>query len=916
MNDVTKTIAANKASWHCLTREECMAKLKSCPQGLTQDEAKRLLAEYGANELKAKKKISPLLIFLEQFKDLLIIILLVAVVISGVMGEVVDAIVIVIIVIFASVLGFVQEYRAEKSMEALRKMAAPMASVLRGGTELRIPARDLIPGDIVVLRDGDKVPADGRLIEAINLQAEEAALTGESVPVEKTVNPVAQDAPIAERRNMVFAGTSVSYGRGLALVTSTGMDTEFGQIAGMIQSIEKEKTPLEINLDRMSKIIAICALSLTALLALVRLGQDYFGGILTWQTGVEVLMWGVSLAIAAVPEALPAVVTISLAIGVQRMVKRHALIRKLPAVETLGCTTVICSDKTGTLTQNQMTVRRIYAGGKVTSVSGAGYEPRGEFSQDGRAINLKDDAVLSRLLDVAVLCNDSRLNSDKGVWSVQGDPTEGALLVLAAKGGLEHQDRKNEIPRVDEIPFTSERKRMTTLHHTRATPVIYMKGAPEIILDLCDRWQEGENVKTLDHGERQRVLTSLASMSDDALRTLAFAYKPFTSEKLDTGSETGMVFIGLVGMIDPPRPEVKEAIALCRKASIRPIMVTGDHKATAVAVGRELGLLDKGLAISGDELDRMSDQEFEKIAGEVEIIARVSPSHKMRVVNALAKRGEVVAMTGDGVNDAPALRKADIGIAMGITGTDVTKESADMILTDDNFASIVAAVEEGRGLFGNIKKYLIYLLSCNLGEIILMAAAVLMGLPALPLIAVQILYVNLATDGLPALALSVDPPDPDIMERAPRRRNQGIFTKPVIGYVVGLGVWTALVTLGVFLWALNTGKSDAEAQSMCFVTLILIEFFNALNCRSDRFSIFKVGIFKNRWLVGAISWEIALMLAIVYVPFLQGPFNTFPLEGYEWAIAVGSAATALIVVEIYKAIRLAMERKTHGNQIN
>jgi P-type Ca2+ transporter type 2C len=911
MNSNMQPSVPPKVNWHCLTLEESLAGLKSCPQGLTDAEAKTRLEQYGPNELQAKRKISPWRIFFEQFKDLLIIILLVAVVLSAVMGEVFDALLIVAIVIFAAVLGFVQEYRAEKSMEALKRMAAPLASVLRGNNEVKIPARELVPGDIVVLRDGDRVPADARLIEAVNLQAEEASLTGESVPVEKSISSVPESSPIADRRNMVLAGTSIAYGRGLAVVTNTGMNTEFGKIAGMIQEIEKEKTPLEVNLDRMSKWIAIGSLSLTGILALLRVGQDYFAGILSLNTGLEILLWGVSLAIAAVPEALPAVVTISLAIGVQRMVKRHALVRKLPAVETLGCTTVICSDKTGTLTQNQMTVRKMYTDGHFIEVTGSGYEPQGSFIDTSTKVTLTPggEPSLKRMLEVAVLCNDSKLNKSEETWSIQGDPTEGALMVLAAKGNIYWHDYQKLMTRLAEIPFTSDRKRMTTINSVDGRNVAFTKGAPEIVLGLCQSIITGGKVRPLTDKDRQEALSAASSMSNDALRTLAMAYKEEASHTALDKTEEHMVFAGLVGMIDPPRPEVRDAIQLCRRASIKPIMVTGDHKATAVAVGRELGLLEKGRAISGEDLDKLSDSELGSMIGEVEVIARVSPAHKMRVVNALATRGEVVAMTGDGVNDAPALRKADIGIAMGITGTDVTKESADMILTDDNFASIVAAVEEGRGLFGNIKKYLVYLLSCNLGELLLMAAAVLMGLPVVPLIAIQILFVNLATDGLPALALSVDPPDPDIMDSAPRRRNEGIFTRSVIFYVAGIGLWTAIVTLGVFLWAYWSGKSPEESQSLCFVTLILVEFFNAFNCRSQKHSVFKVGFFKNRWLLASIALNIVLLLLIVYVPVLQGPFNTYALDPLEWAIAIGAGATILVVVEISKAIGAVISRR-------
>jgi Ca2+-transporting ATPase len=876
-----------------------METLSTSHAGLDETEAKTRLATYGSNELRAAKKISPWLIFLSQFKDFLIILLLVAAVLSAILGEVIDAAVIMVIVVFASVLGFIQEYRAEKSMEALKKMAAPTASVIRNGKEQEIPARDLVPGDITLLRAGDRVPSDARLIEVANLRAEEASLTGESVPVEKMLDVVSAEASIGDRRNMVYAGTSIAYGRGTAVATTTGMSTEFGKIAGMMQEIKKEETPLEHNLDRVSKAILFSALGLVTVLGIV--------GVFRGHEILEMLIWAVSLAIAAVPEALPAVVTISLAIGVQRMVKRNALIKRLPAVETLGCTTVICSDKTGTLTQDQMTVRKVYNGGQFIDVSGSGYEPKGTFTVEKQPVDVTKYEDLRTLLLAGTLCNDTRLIHEEG-WDVKGDPTEGALVVLAEKVGLAQDQANKTYPRIEEVPFSSERKRMTTIHQTGQNRTAYSKGAPEIVLNSCTRILAGGTERPMTPVEKEKVLSAARQMAGEALRVLGVAYRVLPPHVRGDDAEADMAFAGLVGMIDPPRPEVKDAIKKCRQAGIKPVMITGDHKLTAVAIGRELGLLDKGLALSGEELDKLSEPEFDKVVQDIEVYARVSPAHKMRVIEALTKKGHVVAMTGDGVNDAPALKKADIGVAMGITGTDVTKEAADMVLTDDNFASIVAAVEEGRGLFGNIKKYLIFLLSANLGEILLMGLAVLVGLP-LPLVAVQILYVNLATDGLPAIALSVDPPAKDIMLKSPRPRNQGIFTKGVIGYIAGTGIWTMVVTLGVFLWALGDGKPLLEAQSMCFVALILVEFFNALNCRSEEHSIFKIGFFSNRWLMAAIAWEIALMCLIVYLPALQGPFNTYSLDLKDWIIAVASASSIFILVEISKAMRKAFAKR-------
>src|SRR4030042_1024277 len=896
-------------NWHSLEIPEVLTSLDSKREGLSQREAQRRLAQFGPNELAEKKKISPWLIFLEQFKNFLIIILLIAVALSAIMGEVADAIVIFAIVLFAAGLSFIQEYRAERAMEALKRMAAPTASVLRDRMEIEISATELVPGDIILLRTGDKIPADARLIDAVNLKTDEASLTGESIPLEKTGKAIAGEASIADRTNMVFTGTAAVYGRGLAVVTATGMATEFGKIANMLQEGEKERTPLQVNLDQLGKWIAISALALCFILAGI--------GVLRGNGILEMLIWGVSLAVAAVPEALPAVVTISLALGVQRMVQRHALIRKLPVVETLGCTTYICSDKTGTLTEDKMTIRRIFVDGKLIDITGVGYEPKGEFHIGGKTVKPGDDTILQRLLHIGSLCNDTTLKSVNGVWLIKGDPTEGALVVTAAKAGLWQEELQIQFPRISEIPFSSETKRMTTAHKINEDKIAYTKGAPEVILSSCNRiYRNGAEI-ALSSEVTKTILAVAHEMAGDALRVLGLAYKQLNNAAVTTDDmEKDMVFVGLVGMIDPPREEVKEAVKTCDRAGIKSVMITGDHKLTAVAIARELGILKGGLASTGADIDKLSDEQFEAMVEEIEVYARVSPAHKLRVIEALTKKGHVVAMTGDGVNDAPALKKADIGVAMGIAGTDVTKEAADMILTDDNFASIVSAVEEGRGIFGNIKKYLVYLLSCNFGEILLMASVILfgplMGLPpgTIPLIAIQLLYVNLATDGLPAIALSIDPPDLDVMKQKPRPRSQTIFTAPVLRYMAGTGIWTAAVTLGVFLWAVNSGKAFLEAQSMCFVTLILIEFFNAFNCRSLEYSLFKIGPFTNKWLLLAIFWECILLCLVVYLPVLQGPFHTFALTSTDWVIAILSASTIFIAAEIYKLIISRMRPKS------
>ncbi|MBN2462006.1 MAG: cation-translocating P-type ATPase [Dehalococcoidia bacterium] len=895
-------------NWHNLEISEVLASLSSDRNGLSNEEAQLRLAQCGPNELTEKDKTSAWRILLEQFKNFLIIILLVAVALSAVMGEVADAIVIFVIVLFAAGLGFIQEYRAERAMQALKRMAAPTTSVLRDKKEIEIPACYLVPGDIVILKTGDRIPADARLIKAVNLKVDEASLTGESVPLEKTNTALKGEISIGDRRNMVFTGTAAVYGRGTAVVTATGMTTEFGKIATMLQEVKKEQTPLQVNLDQLGKWIGIGALALCFILA----------GIGVWRGHeiLEMLIWGVSLAVAAVPEALPAVVTISLALGVQKMVRRHGLIRKLPAVETLGCTTYICSDKTGTLTQDQMTIRRIYVEDRLIDVTGVGYEPKGEFHFGGKVLDAEKDIALQRLLQIGSLCNDTSLAYVDDAWKIKGDPTEGSLIVTAAKADLWQEKLQSQFPRIHEIPFSSETKRMTTMHQTPQGKIAYSKGAPEVILNSCRYiYQNGQEIELTD-GNKSNIVSIAQEMAGDALRVLGLAYRRLPDTvNLTEAIEKDMVFAGLVGMIDPPREEVKAAVKLCDQAGIKSVMITGDHKLTAVAIAKELGLLKEGVALTGAEIDNLSDEAFEALVEKIEVYARVSPAHKLRVVEALTKKGHVVAMTGDGVNDAPALKKADIGIAMGITGTDVTKEAADMVLTDDNFASIVAAVEEGRGIFGNIKKYLVYLLSCNVGEILLMAIVILFGplfgLPTgtIPLIAIQLLYVNLATDGLPAIALSVDPPAPDIMRQKPRPRSQTIFTAPVLRYLAGAGMWTALVSLAVFLWALSSGRDHSEAQTMCFVTLILIQFFNAFNCRSLEYSLFKVGPFTNKWLLLAIGWECVMLGIVVYLPILQGPFNTYALTLVDWVIAILSASTIFIAAEIYKLISSLLKPK-------
>jgi Ca2+-transporting ATPase len=874
--------------WHSLTVEESLERLESGPRGLTSDEAAQRLEKFGPNELQAAAHVSPWAILLEQFKNILIIILLLATALSAFLGHGVEAIAITAIVLFAVILGFIQEYRAERAIEALREMAAPNATVIRDGREERVPAREVVPGDVILLATGDKIPADARLTEAINLQTVEAPLTGESAPVEKHSTALPEEQlPAGDQRNMAFAGTAVTYGRGRALIVATGMATEFGKIARMLQDVDTVRTPLQGNLDRLGKSLARAAFAVVFVIVIL--------GLFRGQPFVEMLIFGVALAVAVVPEALPAVVTISLALGVKRMVRRNALIRRLPAVETLGSTSVICSDKTGTLTKDEMTVRRLYVSGHMIEVTGTGYEPQGTFSTNGSGA----PASLSMLLRAAALASDARVEQKNGAgtWEVKGDPTEGALIVAAAKAGLNKPELDVQFSRVSEIPFTAETKRMTTLHQTPGGVVAYSKGAPEVIVQSCTLQLMDAGVEPLDEERRAEVLERARQMAGEAMRVLAIAYKP---RAVIEDAEYEMTLLGLAGMIDPPRPEAKAAVQRCEEAGIKVIMITGDHPLTAKAVADELGLSKHGRVVNGSEIESMDDAQLEREVDSIEVCARVSPAHKLRVVTALQNRGQVVAMTGDGVNDAPALKKADIGIAMGITGTDVSKEAAAMTLTDDNFASIVAAVEEGRGIFSNIKKYLMYLLSSNIGEIGLMAGATLFGLP-LPLSAVQILYVNLATDGLPALALAVDPPEDGLMQRPPRNPRSGIFTRPVVLLMLTGGVWSAIVNLGLFVWALNSGRSVQEAMTMTFVSLVLIQFFKAYNFRSDRLSVLHQP-FANKWLNLAILWELIMLGFILYVPLLERTFGTFPLTATDWLIIVAAAVTVSPVLELTKWI--------------
>jgi len=886
-NYVIKKHGARMDYAHVKRPEEVLKELKTTTGGLSGSQAADRLKQYGLNELKAKEGISPWALLFEQFKDTLIIMLVIATIISAFTGNEVEAIVIAIIVIFAVLLGFIQEYKAEKAIDALKKMAALTAKVIRDGKELEIPTSEIVPGDIFLLSAGDRIPADARIIEAHNLKVDEASLTGESLASEKDHDLMLKEGtPLGDRKNMVFSGTAVSYGRGTAVATSTGMNTEFGKIAKMLQDVVAEATPLQKNLDKMGKVFAQIAVIIIVIIVAV--------GLFKGEQFLHMFIFGIALAVAVVPEALPAVITISLAIGVQKMVKRHALMRRLPAVETLGSTTVICSDKTGTLTRDEMTIRSIYLSDTVLDVSGSGYIPEGTITPtvSGRVPSMLDELIIA-----GALCNDSKLlKESNNEWNIHGDPTEGSLVVLARKTGVDEANLRINFPRIDEQPFSSETKKMITLHTISGTVTAFIKGAPEVIVPDCTHIKTDAGVAPLDEKGRKKILDQAAVFAGKALRVLALTEKKNCTIK-DAG--TGTTFLGLVGMIDPPRPEVKDAVEKCRKAGIMPVMITGDHPITAEAIARELGILTDGKVMIGTQLQAMSDEQLKAEVASIQVFARVSPEHKLRIVEAFQKNGHIVAMTGDGVNDAPALKKANIGISMGITGTDVTKEASDMMLTDDNFASIVAAVEEGRGIYDNVKKYLTYLLAANLGEVGLIATTAMINIKYLPMTAVQLLYVNLVTDGLPALALAVDPPDPNIMARKPSDPSKSIFTKPIVTLMLAGGIWSTIVTTSMFLWSSATRINAEEAMTMTFVTLVIIEFFKAYLFRSDRNSVF-IKPFANKWLNLSVLFELLLFPLVIYVDALQKPFSTFELTVNDWLIVLAASATIVPVLEFTK----------------
>ncbi|MBS5911669.1 calcium-translocating P-type ATPase, SERCA-type [Paenibacillus macerans] len=892
-------------NWHQWSAEALLERFGvTRDQGLSDEEARRRREESGWNELEEGKRISPILLFLNQFKDFMMLVLMGATLISGFLGEYLDAVTIIAIIILNGVLGFIQEFRAERSLRALKQLSAPHANVLREGTVKHVPARELVPGDIVVLESGDRIPADIRWLSTNSLDVEESALTGESHPVGKHAGVLSEsEVPLGDQKNIGFMGTMITRGTGRGIVIRTGMGTEMGKIADLIQNTEVQETPLQRRLEQLGKILIYMALGLTVLVVLV--------GILQGQPASGMFFAGVSLAVAAIPEGLPAIVTIALALGVQRMIKRKAIVRKLPSVETLGCASVICSDKTGTLTQNKMTVTRLWLEGRSLEVTGEGYEPVGNILEGGSPVDLRQDQSLRRLLQISALCSNAVIYEDdpeqRGrrktkdeaaagpVWKLKGDPTEGALVTLASKMGLSPASLSGMYAREREFPFDSKRKRMSVIVSHQGGKMALVKGAPDMLLERCSYILWEGKVVPFTGTFRQKVQAANEKMARGALRVLGMAYRelrPHEGADDEDGAESQLIFVGLTGMIDPPRREARDAINVCRKAGIKTVMITGDHGLTAEAIASELGILPRGgSAMSGQQLEGLSDEELDRQVENIYVYSRVSPEHKLRIVKALQRRGHVVAMTGDGVNDAPAIKAADIGIAMGMTGTDVSKEASSLILSDDNFTSIVAAIEEGRNIYENIRKFIRYLLASNVGEILTMFFAMLAGLP-LPLLPIQILWVNLVTDGLPAMALGVDQPEKDLMEHKPRGANENIFARRLGWKIISRGVLIGVCTLGAFWLTLQYAPDDpgqlAKAQSVAFATLVMAQLIHVFDCRSSR-SIFHRNILQNKYLVFAVLSSIILMLGVMYIEPLQPIFKTVPLGTREWAITLVAA---------------------------
>jgi len=871
-------------SWNEIEKKQVLKELQTNEKGLSEQEAQARLQKFGPNELKEEKKISRLEIFLSQFTSILVIILIGATIFSAAIGEILDALAIIAIVILNAIFGYIQEYKAEKAIEALKKLSSPESVVLRDGKKQTIASKLLVPGDIVILEQGTKVPADLRILETTDLQIDESVITGESSPVTKSTG-IFKNSVLAERKSMAWMGTIVTYGRGTGVVTETGMRTEMGRIATTIQEAGEEGTPLQKKLGVFGKKLGLIILSICGIVILT--------GVIRGEPIFTMIITGIALAVAAIPEGLPAVVTITLALGLQKLSKNNAIIRKLPAVEALGSTTCICADKTGTLTKNEMTVRKIWYPNTTISVTGEGYRPEGKFLVCDKEISPSKDRTLYLILRSAALCNNAELENEK----IIGDPTEGALVVAARKAGIQ----TSNYPRKREITFTSERKMMTTIHTIPEKKLIACsKGAPEKILSLCNSFYSSGKTRKLTPAEKKKILEQNQSLTGEALRTLAIAFKELKGK--DSDPEKNLVFLGLVGMIDPPRDGVKEDIATCKKAGIKVVMITGDHLNTAVAIAKELKIIEsqEEKALTGEELDRLPDEELDKIVEQVRVYARVNPEHKVRIVDAFRKRNHIIAMTGDGVNDAPALKKADIGVAMGINGTDVAKEASDMVLADDNFSSIVAAVKGGRQIYDNIKKFIQYMLSTNFGEVLIVFTAMLIGFtdPAtgrvlLPLTAIQILWINLLTDGLPALALGADPPSKDVMDRPPCSPKENILSRSIFIDICIVGVMMLVGTLFLFSYNLHTGA--VKAMTVAFTAIVAFEMVRLQSIRSR----YGLGLLSNRKLILSMVITFALQAAVIYTPFLQPAFETTALDLLDW-IEIAAVASTVAIATLVK----------------
>lgn len=890
--------------WYNKSKKDVLSELGTDENfGLNDQEALQRIEKYGKNELEAQAKKSFWSKLVAQFADFLIIILIIAAGISAAVGEKEDAFVILAIVVINAVLGIYQEGKAEKSVEALQKMSAPNAKVIRNGNQMVLPAADIVPGDVVVLEAGDIIPADVRLIESSNLKIEEASLTGESVPVEKDAKAsIAGPAGIGDRHNMGFSSTIVTYGRGKGIVVGTGHRTEIGNIATKIQSYDEEQTPLQIKLNQLGKVLG----TLTIIICVVVFGV----GILQGREVLEMLLTSISLAVAAIPEGLPAIVTIVLSIGMNRMAGRNAIVKKLLAVETLGATSVICSDKTGTLTQNEMTVVKAYVDDKILEIEGGGYEPVGAVKLEGRQITVDALPNLINLASIGALANDAHLDNSSGMYKVIGDPTEGAIVTFAGKLGKTTEQLNKSYPRVNELPFDSARKMMSTFHtdYIEGKVVSFTKGAPDIVISRCSKIALNGEIVDFTKELKDRVLDVNRTFARSALRVLSAAYKVWDQvpEHLSFDLvENDMIFVGLVGMIDPARPEVKDAIKECKDAGIEAVMITGDYKETAYAIAKDLGMVEsEDQAMMGAELDAFSDEELREVVKKTKVYARVSPDHKVRIVTALKENGHITSMTGDGVNDALALKKADIGVAMGITGTDVAKNTAEVILTDDNFATIVNAVEEGRIIFSNIKKFVFFLLSCNIGEILLVFVSILLGWEV-PLVPIQLLWLNLVTDSFPAMALGVENAEPGIMNHPPRDTKEPILDRGMLGGIVFQAIAISAASLLSYYWAMKAypgAENLVHERSIVFATLITAELLRAFSSRSQEFTLFKIGVFTNMRMVQAVFASFALTVAVLYVPILSDIFNVVPLSMLDWEIVMMFAFIPLVAGEVYKKL--------------